>query len=147
MSLRSTFRTDKTSEVEGVWQEIGVNDHNGEPIRVKISRMSASNKRYTKMLNRVTKPHQAAIQNDALDNDLARKMLREVFIETVLLDWENLSKSEVTGNPEDTDALPFNKENANKLFDEMPDLYDELESRAQRAASFREQEIEENAGN
>jgi len=87
MSLRKTFKTDRTAEIEGVWLEVAVNDHNSKPIRIKISRMSSSNKRYTKELNKVTKPHQSAIQNDALDNDLARKMLQEVFADTVLLDW------------------------------------------------------------
>jgi len=142
MSLRKTFKTDATAEVEGVWLEVAVNDHNGKPIRIKISRMSASNKRYTKELNRVTKPHQSAIQNDALDNDLARKMLQEVFADTVLLDWENLPKSELTGNEADTDELEFNRDNVLALFKEMPDLYDDWESRAQKSSVFRESERE-----
>jgi hypothetical protein len=142
MSLRKTFKTDRTAEVEGVWLEVAVNDHNGKPIRIRISRMSASNKRYTKELNKVTKPHQSAIQNDALDNDLARKMLQEVFADTVLLDWDNLPKSELTGNEADEELLEFNRENALALFAELPDLYDDWESRAQKSAAFREQERE-----
>jgi len=142
MSLRKTFKTDRTAEIEGVWLEVAVNDHNSKPIRIKISRMSSSNKRYTKELNKVTKPHQSAIQNDALDNDLARKMLQEVFADTVLLDWENLPKSELNGNDEDTELLEFNRENALALFKELPDLYDDWESRAQKSAAFREQERE-----
>lgn len=147
MSLRKTFKTDKTAEVEGVWLEVAVNDHNGRPTRIKISRMSSSNKRYTKELNKVTKPHQSAIQNDALDNDLARKMLQEVFADTVILDWENLPKSELTGNPEDTEDLEFNRDNVLALFNEMPDLYDDWEGRAQKSAAFREAEREVAAKN
>lgn len=147
MSLRKTFKTDKTAEVEGVWLEVAVNDHNGRPTRIKISRMSSSNKRYTKELNKVTKPHQSAIQNDALDNDLARKMLQEVFADTVILDWDNLPKSELSGNPEDTDDLEFNRDNVLALFNEMPDLYDDWEGRAQKSAAFREAEREVGAKN
>ena len=147
MSLRKTFKTDKTAEVEGVWLEIGINDHNSKPIRIKLSRMSASNKRYTKELNKVTKPHQSAIQNDALDNDLARKMLREVFVDTVLLSWENLPKSELTGKDSDKADLEFTRENALALFDELPDLYDDWESRAMKSAAFREAEREVAAKN
>src|SRR6188768_1192261 len=109
MSLRKTFKTDRNAEVEGVVIEVGVNDHNQEPIWIRIARMSASNKRYTKELNRVTKPHQSAIQNDAMDNELARKMLQEVFADTILLEWGNLPKSELTGNDEDTDDLEFTR--------------------------------------
>jgi hypothetical protein len=147
MSLRKTFKTDRTAEVEGVWLEVAVNDHNGKPIRIKIARMSSANKRYTTLLNKVTKPHQSAIQNDALDNDLARKMLQDVFAETVLLDWDNLPKSELTGNDTDEELLEFNKENALALFTELPDLYDDWEARAQKSAAFREAERENAAKN
>lgn len=147
MSLRKTFKTDKVAETEGVWLEIGINDHNGRSIRIKLSRMSTSNKRYTKQLNTVTKPHQSAIQNDALDNDLARKMLQEVFADTIILDWDNLPKSELTGNDEDTEDLEFNRENVLALFKEMPDLYDDWEGRANKASAFREAEREVAAKN
>lgn len=147
MSLRKTFKTDKTAEIDGVWLEVAVNDHNGKPVRIKLARMSSSNKRYTKALNAATRPHQSAIQNDALDQELAKSLLQEVFVETVLLDWENLPKSDLTGVETDVEPLPFNKENALALFAEMPDLYDDWESRAQKAAAFREKEREEAAGN
>lgn len=147
MSLRKTFRTDRTAEIEGVEVQVAVNDHNGKPISIRIARMSTSNKRYTKELNRVTKPHMAAIQNDALDDELARKMLQKVFIDAILLGWDNLPKSELTGNDEDTELLDFTPENAQALFDEMPDLYNDWESRAQKAAAFREAEREVSAGN
>lgn len=147
MSLRKTFKTDATAETEGVWMDVAINDHNGKPIRIKLARMGPSNKRYTKALNAATKPHQSAIQNDAFDNELARKMLQGVFAETVLLDWDNLPKSELTGNDADAELLPFSKENAIALFDEMQDLYDDWEGRANRAAAFREKELETAAKN
>ncbi len=147
MGLRKTFKTDRNAEIEGVEVEVSVNDHNQLPIKIRIARMSASNKRYTKELNRVTKPHQSAIQNDAMDNDLARKMLQEVFVDTILLGWENLPKSELTGVDTDTDPLEFNKENALALFKELPDLYDDWEARANKAAAFREKEREGSAKN
>jgi len=147
MSLRKTFKTDRVAEVEGVEIEVSVNDHNQKPITIRIARMSASNKRYTKELNRVTKPHQSAIQNDAMDNDLARKMLQDVFVDTILLGWGNLPKSELTGDEKDTELLEFNRENALALFAELPDLYDDWEARANKAAAFREKEREEAAKN
>jgi hypothetical protein len=147
MSLRKTFKTDRNAEVEGVWLEVAVNDHNNQPIRIKISRMSSANKRYTTALNKATKPHQSAINNDALDNELAKKMLQGVFAETVILDWENMPKSELTGNDEDTELLEFTQENVLALFAEMPDLYDDWESRAMKAAAFREGQLKEAAKN
>lgn len=147
MSLRKTFKTDQRAETEGVEVEVAVNDHNNEPIKIRIARMSSSNKRYTKELNKVTKPHMSAIQNDAFDNDLARGMLQKVFVDTILLGWSNLPKSELTGNDADTEDLEFTRENALALFKEMPDLYDDWESRAQKAAAFREAERTITSGN
>ena len=147
MSLRKTFKTDQTAEVEGVWIEVGINDHNGKPQRIKISRMSRSNKRYTKELERVTRPHSSAIANESLDNELAMKMLREVFVDTVMMDWDNIPKSELTGNDDDTELLDFSRENVLALFDELPDAYDDWESRAKKSAAFREKEREAAAKN
>lgn len=147
MGLRKTFKTDKEAEINGVTVEVSVNDHNGRSISITIARMSQGNKRYTKELNRVTKPHMSAIQNDAMDNDLARKMLQEVFVDTILLGWDNLPKSELTGNPKDTADLEFSRDNALALFKELPDLYDDWEARANKASAFREKEREEEAKN
>lgn len=147
MSLRKTFKTDQNAEVEGVWVPVGVNEHNNKPIEIRLSRMSRTNKRYTKLLEEVTRPHSASIQNESMDNDLGTKLLREVFVDAVLLDWKNLPKSELTGNVADKEDLPFNRENVLALFDELPDLYDDWESRAKKAATFREQERKSAAKN
>lgn len=147
MGLRNTFKTDKTAEVEGVEIEVDINEHNNKPITIRLSRMSRSNKRYTKRLDTVTRPHMAAIQNETLNEAVASKMMREVFVDTVLLGWSNLPKSELTGNAEDTDELPFTRENALALFDELPDLYEDWEARAKKAATFREEEREDAAKN
>jgi hypothetical protein len=147
MGLRKTFKTDAAKETEGVEIEVSVNEHNGKPISITISRMSRSNKRYTKALEEATRPHSAAIANETLDNDLGNKLLREVFVDTVLLGWKNLPKSELTGVESDTDELPFSRENALALFEELPDCYDDWEARAKKASNFREEERKSNAGN
>lgn len=147
MGLRKTFKTDKTLEIEGVELEVAMNDHNNLPIKIRIARMSSTNKRYTKALEAASKPHQAAIQNGAFDNEIARRMLQGVFIDTILLGWVNLPKSELTGNDADTDLLEYSKENVEALFAELPELYDDWEARARSAAAFREAEKEAASGN
>jgi len=148
MSFRKTFKTDQVAEVEGVELEVGVNEFNGLPMTIRISRMSKSNKRYTKRLEAVTRPHQSAIQNESLDNDLANKMLQGVFVDTILLGWGNIPKYDLTGVDDDKHKLlDFNRENALALFAELPDLYDDWEDKAKKAASFREQDKDATAGN
>lgn len=138
MGLRKNFKTDVSLENEGVEIQVDMNEHNKKPILIVVSRMGKTNKRYAKQLEEVTRPHQTAIANETLDNDLGAQLLREVFVDTVLLGWSNLPKSELTGKDTDTDDLPFSRENALALFAEMPDLYDDWENRAKKASNFRE---------
>lgn len=158
MALRKTFLTDKKLEADGVEIPVAINEYNGEPVLIHISRMGTVNKRYTKALDAATKPHQSAIQNGSMDNDLARKLVMSVFADTVILGWSNLPKSDLTGNDlewaaqapgrePDKEELEFTKENVLALFDLMPDLYDDWEKRAQGAASFRQAALETNQGN
>lgn len=147
MSLRKTFKTDKALETEGVEIAVGINEHNDRPINIRIARMSRTNKKYAKALDTASRPHSASIQNETLDEGIAQKMMQTVFVNTILLGWSNLPKSELTGNDEDTDELPFTRENALALFEELPDLYTDWEKRANRSATFREIERDVSAGN
>lgn len=137
MGLRNNYKTDVSKEVEGVEIPVDMNEHNKEPIYISVSRMGQTNKAYTKALEERTRVHSAAIQNETLDNELGRQIMRDVFVDTVLKGWRNLPKSELTGNAEDTDELPFSRENAIALFDELPDFYDVCEGHARKASNFR----------
>lgn len=148
MSLRNAYKTNKTAETDGVDIPISVNDHNGEPITFKVSRMSVTNKRYTKALEEATRPHMASIQADAMNNELSRKIMIGVFVDSVLMGWTNVPKFDLTGKDEDKgQLLEFSKENAIKLFDELPDLFETLHGRASSLAIFRETQSTVNAGN
>jgi hypothetical protein len=137
MGLRSNYGTDRAKENDGVEILVDTNDHNGEPIVIIVSRMGRTNKRYSKALEEATRPHTAAIANETLDNELGAKLLREVFVDTVLLGWKNLPKSELTGDNKDTEELPFNRENALALFEALPDFYDVCEGHAKKTSNFR----------
>jgi hypothetical protein len=147
MGLRKNFATDRALENDGVEIDVDINEHNNLPIKIRVARMSKSNKRYAKRLEEATRPHQSAIANETLDQELGSKILREVFVDSILLGWSNLPKSELTGDPKETADLPFNRENALKLFEELPDVYDDWEARAKKAANFREAERTSNAKN
>jgi len=139
MSLHSQFATDKKAEVDGVWVEYGANDDGTIP-GFKISRMSKANKKYTKALERATRPHRRAIELETMNNDLAERLFMEVFVDTVLLDWKDIQDR-------DGENLELTKESALKLFNELPELYDDLQEKAKKASLFREETLEEEAGN
>lgn len=139
MSLYNQFATNKEAEVEGVEVEYGANADGSIP-SFRISRMSKANKKYTKALERATRPHRRAIELETMNNDLAERLFMGVFVDTVLLGWSNIQDR-------DGKAIAFNKENALKLFTDLPELYDDLQEKAKKASLFREEAIEEEAGN
>lgn len=146
MSLSSQFATDKQAEVDGVWVEYGANEDGSIPA-FKISRMSKANKKYTKALEKATRPHRRAIELETMNNDLAERLFMQVFVDTVLLDWRNVSKADVTGERDAEGFADFNGENAMKLFEKLTELYDDLQEKAKKASLFREETLEQEAGN
>lgn len=146
MSLSNQFETDKQAEVDGVWVEYGANE-NGTIPGFKISRMSKANKKYTKALEKATRPHRRAIELETMNNDLAERLFMQVFVDTVLLEWRNVPLSDVTGNKDDEGFATFNSENAMMLFERLNELYDDLQEKAKKASLFREETLEGEAGN
>jgi len=139
MSLYKLFKTDESLETDGIWIEYGTNEK-GEPIRIKIARAGGHNSAFSKALEKATRPYRKAIQTGMLDNKTADRLYKEVFAETVVLDWINVEGPD--GEPRE-----FNKDNALKLFEDLPDLFADLREQASNVALFREEVREADLGN
>lgn len=140
MNLYSQFETDTSLEREGLWLEYGTNSQK-QPIEIKIARAGGSNETYLKKLEFRLKPHKRLIQNDASEmRPIIEKVVREVYAETVILDWRGVEDR--TGNP-----MPFSKENALKLLTDLPDLYADILEQSTKAALFRKELREADAKN
>jgi len=139
MSLRKIYATDANKETTGVRLEVGMNEHNGKPMAIVVSRMSRNNQRYQQAFTEKFDPHMTAIQADAMDEMLARKLVRELFVDEILHGIENVPLSDLTGDEKDADkVMEYNRENALALFEKYPDVYDDWEGRAKKASNFRE---------
>lgn len=146
MSLSNQFKTDKKAEIEGKRVEYAENKDGTIPTFI-IGRANRTNRRYSQALERLTKPHRAALKLNSLPKEKAEEIWRDVFIEGNLHGWENVKMSDVTGNEQDEGYAEFTKENAVLLFKNLPDLYDDLSGRANDAAEFRIASMEEEAKN
>lgn len=144
MTMYNTFKTDPELEKKGVWTDYG-------SFRVLLSRAGGANKKFQKLLERLTRPHQKAIQTGAFDNDRATALMREVYATTVVLGWEVKVEGEwVKGiEPSDpgSDLLPMTKENLLATFEELPDLFQDLTEQAGNAMLYRTFLLEESAKN
>ncbi len=146
MSLTASYKTNQTKEVNGITVCKGRNA-DGSKIEFILARMSKANKRYMAALEKVNAEHKTAIDRGRMKGDEAEEIFMAVFVKTVLLGWNNVLLSDVTGNKEDKGFAPFSAENATKLFKNLPDLYEDLQTDAQKATLFQDAEMEEKAKN
>lgn len=146
MSLSKQYKTNETKVSQGFAHHVGENA-DGSQIVFHLSRMAESNQRYAATMARATAPHKRKIALGTLPESEAKRITRDVFITSVLMGWEHVLLSDVTGDLNDTGFAPFNKTNAERLFERLPDLYQELVGEAANLANFLQAELEEEVKN
>lgn len=139
MSLYKQFKTDNNLEKEGILLEYGENSK-GKPVCIRIARAGGANVAYAKRMEARVKPYRRQIQNETMETALVERIVKEVYAETVVLGWENVED-------ENGQALDFTVENCMKLFDDLPDLFRDIQEQSQRAALFRSEVREADAKN
>lgn len=135
MSLSKHFRTLKELEKKGIPVEYGENSK-GKMMVFHLSRAGGANLEYLAYLDVVTKPMRRQIDNGTVDNKILEGVLKKAFLEKCLKGWDNVeaeweptTPQEVTladGTVETRDVypdLPFNRANAEKLYEYLPDLF------------------------
>ncbi len=140
MSIFKQFATDSNKETEGVKIEYGANKDGSIP-SVTIRRMGKSNKRYAKALEVATRPHKRAIELETLAEGVAEKIFKSVFVETVVVGWENIQPND------DGTNMPFTKANALDVFEKLPEFYDDLQEQSKKISLFRNDSMEDEAKN
>jgi hypothetical protein len=134
MGLYSTFGTDAKSENAGVWIDVDKTE-TGETIRFLIARQSRTNQKYAATLARVIGPYRQQLANEMVSEALSNKLNIQVFCESVLLGWENVTDR--NGKP-----LEFNVSNAINLMTELHDLYQLLNAKSQSLVTFKDKSLE-----
>ena len=141
MGLHKQFKTNSTKENEGVEIEFpeAQNDDGSIPVFI-ISRMGKSNKAYSKALEAATRPYRRQVELGTMKNDVAESLFLGVFVDTVLKGWKDVQDEE--GN-----AIPFSRDSAKALLEELPDVYERLQEEAKISSNFRDSSLETEAKN
>jgi len=129
----SVFLTDKALEKEGIILDYG-------DFKIKIARAGGSNAAFQKALVSKIRPFKRQIEAGAIPDGVAEKLFLEVYAEAVVLDWEGVTDEH--GNP-----LPYSKENAVKLFSDLPDLFRDVQNQAAAISNFRAEVTEDTIKN
>lgn len=152
MSMFKSFQTDPDHESAGVWIEY-------ETFRVRVARSGGKNTKYNKLLNKRMKPYRRALATDSMSDKVALDILREVFAEANVTEWQSMVGDqwmdglETPETPEDPadrtadDLLPVTFDNVLHTLVTLPDLFSDLRSQSERVALYRKDIQTAEAGN
>lgn len=129
MSLYKKFETDRSLEKQGITLDYGPNSK-GVAIEIQIARAGGSNDAYLKRMEAKAKPHRRQIQHETIERAQLENIVKEVYAETIVLGWSGVEDR-------DGNDMPFSKDNCLKLFNDLPDLYADIQEQAQSSALFR----------
>lgn len=127
------FGTDKNAEKAGI-----ILDY--DTFEIRIARAGGSNVKYTKTLDAISKPHRRAIANETIAPETVKRIFREVYAKSVVLGWKNMVDRQ--GN-----VIPFNVANCIRVFEDLDDLFLDVQEQAQKAALFKSDIVEGDLGN
>ena len=149
MSLYSQFKTDKNIEKDGIVLNYGKNSK-GKDIEIRIARAGGANVHYSKLLEAKTKPYRRQIQNETLDNELTETITKEVYARAVVLGWTGVEFPVLDEQGKETGAfeeLAYDEKTCMRLFNDLPELWSDIQQQAGRAALFRAEILEKDAKN
>lgn len=152
MDLKDLFGTDKAKEKKGTWIEIMTNDDDSV-CRVKVMRMGASNRQFLIRWAAVSKRSRGNLSGVPTEAEV--KALIEAFVDTVMVDWENVRDFRMRDKPEAFPTngdgklvfIPYSRENAIFVFNELPDMFDYVVEESKKLQNFQNQANEVEAKN
>jgi hypothetical protein len=150
--LYAQFKTDPDMERSGIELEYYIDGKTS--VIVKIARAGGGNTKYQRVVDARTKPYRRQIQTETIAPETLEAVMREVYADAVVLGWFTVTRDD-KGNEtrvatvEDADGNPmeFNRDNVVKLFRELPDMFSDVQTSANKVALFRKDELEASAKN
>lgn len=127
------FETNEAHERKGVELDYG-------DFSITVARAGGSNRAYQKALETKTKPIRRALAAGQVDPKRTSAIMREVFAETVVIGWKDVTDK-------NGKKLPFNTANAVKLFKDLPDLFNDVMQQASSFQLFQDVDTENDEGN
>lgn len=154
------FETNEKLEKKGITLDYGV-------FRVRVARSGGSNIKFQKTLDTLTKPYKRQLEAESLPEAKGQEIMRLAFARAVILDWEVAVDED--GKPIQTEEdLPsdwegrtfkrglhtrdggiadYSEEAIVQALKDLPDLFIDIRSQTGRAALYKEDVREAEAGN
>ena len=100
---------------------------------VIIHRAGGSNKKFAQVLQAKMKPYRQRFERGLLDEETSNRIMVETYAESVIVGW---SGNIGPGGKKST----FSVENCVKVLTELPDLFEDIKTQANNAATFRKEQ-------
>lgn len=140
--LRKMFKTVPSLEEKGVVIEYG------EGVEITVARAGGANKKFARMLTRLTKPHRRAIQTETVPEGVEKKIVMETYANSIVKSWQGITKDIITGDDADAEIqLECTAENIIAVFEALPDLFEDVAKCSQNISLFRAEILEADSGN
>jgi hypothetical protein len=150
--LYAQFKTDPELERTGIELEYFIDSN--KSVIIKIARAGGGNSKYQRVLDVRTKPYRRQIQTDTIQPETLESVMREVYADSVVLGWFTATKDEkgnetrvATVDDSNGNPMEFSRDNVVKLFRELPDLFADVQTSANKVSLFRMDELEAAAKN
>ena len=125
-NLDKFFKTNSELEKDGV--DFAIDDTTS----FKIRRFSSQNPKVKAAMAAYYKPYAKQVEMGTLPPEKTNEITMKLFVDCCLVSWEGILDE--TGK-----AIEFNKENALKLFKELPDLFETLWKHANSFENYKEE--------
>lgn len=152
--LYKTFEMDSDLEREGITVNYGT-------VKFLIARAGGRNKAFKDLFKTKAAKHRTQLDNDTMSDDMADRIMAESYAETIVLGWWTRKENE-SGDPilkkgeEQWDdvienakgkRVKFSVDQCVRIFLELPDLFQSIQSYATKAANYRKEEEAADEGN
>ena len=140
--LRKMFETVPSLEEQGVVLNYAPG------VEILVARAGGSNKKFNRVITRLSKPHRRAIEAEILDEAIGNALLVDAYVTAIIKGWKGITKDLITHNSADAEEeLPFTKENVASLLTEQPNLFTDIQKVAENMRAYRIEVLESEAKN
>lgn len=142
-TAKDLYGTSARAEVEGAILDCG-------GFWIQLARAGGSNREYQRELEKALRPHRLLIEQERFTNEMAEQIIMEVYSRTVVKAWghsrevpslddpgEAVTVEDPTFPLEEGVNLPLTPENALRVFQALPDLFQDCQKFAGKPTVFR----------
>lgn len=136
-SIYDYFSTDKSKETKGIEVDYG------EAGTFILARAGGANKAFVKKVELLMRPYRRFMRGGDISKvpeGVLEDVMRQAFVENILLGWEGV-------RDKNGEILEYSKSSAEKLFTDLPELLQDLQTVASDHTAFLQAELEDDAKN